>query len=122
MRLNYSEIVKINIRSQAPAEYTVYPNPVKWMVPSRLAWTMRRPGNYVISLYNDLGQLAYRKQVSHSGAVRCTVLNWVKEWLMAITTWNSRRKTTRSEHLTSFINVFNAIILDRFVDESINFV
>lgn len=65
--VKYSEIVKINIRSQAPAEYTVYPNPVRVDGTFQVSLDNAEAGNYVISLYNDLGQLAYRKQVSHSG-------------------------------------------------------
>lgn len=63
----YSEIVKINISEITPPLITVYPNPVREDGNIQVSMNNVDAGNYVISVYNELGQLAYRKQINHAG-------------------------------------------------------
>jgi len=65
--IKYSEVVKLNVRDNSPSLISVYPNPVREDGMVQVSMNNVKAGNYVISLYNELGQVTYRRQQAHAG-------------------------------------------------------
>ncbi len=77
--VKYSEVVKLNVRDNSPSLISVYPNPVREDGMVQVSMNNVQAGNYVISLYNELGQVTYRRQQAHAGGNAVYTINLGKE-------------------------------------------
>jgi Secretion system C-terminal sorting domain len=74
--IKYSDIVKLTFGKGEPG-IVVYPNPMEGRA-FKIDMNNLVKGNYVLNLYNSMGQLVYTEQLQHDGsqATKTINLNW----------------------------------------------